>query len=146
MGFNDSLGPLVEVESVTSISSILLVDVDVESFRPINMYQPLVQSTARQVFKFHDLCYPLEVRRCSPSLSSLLYLVNLYLSICFPNSFLPARSHVHVVPWSLCEVFIRLSHACCVRHVCLSIHASPTEAAGSRKSGRACLQAELPVP
>ena len=32
MGFNDYLGPLVNVEGATSISTILLVDVDVESF------------------------------------------------------------------------------------------------------------------
>ena len=34
MGFNDYLGPLVNVESATSISTILLVDVDVGSFSP----------------------------------------------------------------------------------------------------------------
>ena len=34
MGFNDYLGPLVNVEDATSISSILLVDVDVGSFSP----------------------------------------------------------------------------------------------------------------
>ena len=34
MGFNDYLGPLVNVEGATSISTILLVDVDVESFSP----------------------------------------------------------------------------------------------------------------
>ena len=32
MGFNDYLGPLVNVEGVTSISTIALVDVDVGSF------------------------------------------------------------------------------------------------------------------
>ena len=32
MGFNDYLGSLVNVEGVTSISTILLVDVDVKSF------------------------------------------------------------------------------------------------------------------
>ena len=32
MGFNDYLGPLVNVEGATSISTILLVDVDVKSF------------------------------------------------------------------------------------------------------------------
>ena len=32
MGFNDYLGPLVNVEGATSISTILLVDVDVGSF------------------------------------------------------------------------------------------------------------------
>ena len=32
MGFNDYLGPLVNVEGATLISIILLVDVDVESF------------------------------------------------------------------------------------------------------------------
>ena len=32
MGFNDYLGPLVNVEGATSISIILLVDVDVGSF------------------------------------------------------------------------------------------------------------------
>ena len=34
MGFNDYLGPLVNVKGVTSISIILLVDVDMESFSP----------------------------------------------------------------------------------------------------------------
>ena len=34
MGFNDYLGPLVNVEGATSISTILLVDVDVGSFSP----------------------------------------------------------------------------------------------------------------
>ena len=34
MGFNDSLGPLVNVEGATSISIILLVDVDMGSFSP----------------------------------------------------------------------------------------------------------------
>ena len=47
----------------------------------------------------------------------LLYLVSLYLSICSPNSHLSARSYV--VPWSLCEVVVRLSHASCVGRVCL---------------------------
>ena len=44
MGFNNYLDPLVNVEGATSISTILLVDVDVGSFLPINMYQPLGQS------------------------------------------------------------------------------------------------------
>ena len=47
MGFNDYLGPLVNVEGATSISTILLVDVDMGSFFPINMYQPLWQSTPK---------------------------------------------------------------------------------------------------
>ena len=34
MSFNDYLGPLVNVEGATSISTILLVDVDVGSFSP----------------------------------------------------------------------------------------------------------------
>ena len=34
MGFNVYLGPLVKVEGATSISTILLIDVDVESFSP----------------------------------------------------------------------------------------------------------------
>ena len=34
MGFNDYLGPLVNVEGATSISTILLVDIDVGSFSP----------------------------------------------------------------------------------------------------------------
>ena len=34
MGFNDYLGPLVNVEGATSIGTILLVDVDVGSFSP----------------------------------------------------------------------------------------------------------------
>ena len=39
MGFNDYLGPLVNVEGTTSISTILLVDVDVGSFS-LNKYAP----------------------------------------------------------------------------------------------------------
>jgi len=39
MGFNDYLGPLVNVEGATSISTILLVDVDVRSFST-NKYIP----------------------------------------------------------------------------------------------------------
>ena len=39
IGFNDYLGPLVNVEDATSISTILLVDVDVWSFSP-NKYAP----------------------------------------------------------------------------------------------------------
>ena len=34
MGLNDYLGLLVEVDGATSISTILLVDADVESFSP----------------------------------------------------------------------------------------------------------------
>ena len=34
MGFNDYLGPLVNVDGATSISTILLVDVDVGCFSP----------------------------------------------------------------------------------------------------------------
>ena len=34
MGFNVYLGPIVNVESATSISTILLVDVDVGNFSP----------------------------------------------------------------------------------------------------------------
>ena len=34
MSFNDYLGPLVNVEGATSSNTILLVDVDVESFSP----------------------------------------------------------------------------------------------------------------
>ena len=46
MSFNIYLGPLVNVDSVTSISTILLVDVEVESFSPyIYMYLPLDQVT-----------------------------------------------------------------------------------------------------
>ena len=40
MGINDYLGPLVNVEGATSISIILLVDVDVGSFSP-NKYVPI---------------------------------------------------------------------------------------------------------
>ena len=40
MGLNDYLGLLVEVDGATSISTILLVDVDVESFPPYK-YVPI---------------------------------------------------------------------------------------------------------
>ena len=39
MGFNDYLGLLQNMEGATSISTILLVDIDVESFSP-NKYVP----------------------------------------------------------------------------------------------------------
>ena len=39
MGFNDYLGPLVQVDGATSISTISLVDVDVGSFFSY-IYQP----------------------------------------------------------------------------------------------------------
>ena len=38
--FNDYLGPLVNVEGATSISTILLVDIDVGSFSPYK-YVPI---------------------------------------------------------------------------------------------------------
>ena len=44
MGFNDYLGPLVNMEGATSISIILLVDVDVGSFSPYKYVPPLGQS------------------------------------------------------------------------------------------------------
>ena len=48
MDLNDYLGILVKVDGATSISTILLVDVDVESFSPyIYMYQPLGQMTPK---------------------------------------------------------------------------------------------------
>ena len=40
MGFNDYLDPLVNMEGATSISTILLVDVDVGSFSPY-IYVPI---------------------------------------------------------------------------------------------------------
>ena len=40
MGFNDYLGPLVNVEGATLISTILLIDVDVESSPPY-IYVPI---------------------------------------------------------------------------------------------------------
>ena len=43
----DYLGLLANMEGTTSINIILLVDVDVGSFLPINMYQPLGQSTQK---------------------------------------------------------------------------------------------------
>ena len=43
MGFNGYLVPLVNVEGATSISTILLVDVDVESFSPYK-YIPILWS------------------------------------------------------------------------------------------------------
>ena len=41
MGFNDYLGPLVNVEGATSISTILLVDVKVGDFSPY-IYVPIL--------------------------------------------------------------------------------------------------------
>ena len=40
MGFNDYLGPLVNVDGATSISTILLIDVDVGS-SPLSIYIPI---------------------------------------------------------------------------------------------------------
>ena len=47
MGFNNKLGLLVKVEDATSISTILLVDVDVGSFFPIYINQPLGLNTPK---------------------------------------------------------------------------------------------------
>jgi len=48
MGFNIYLGPLEKVEGTTSISTVLLIDVDMERFPSyIYMYKPLGQSTPR---------------------------------------------------------------------------------------------------
>ena len=47
MGFNDYLGPLVNVEGTTSTSTILPVDIGVGSFLPMNMYQLFGQSTPK---------------------------------------------------------------------------------------------------
>ena len=57
MGFNDYLGPLVNVEGVTSISTILLVDVDVGSF---SFYKSVPTSWAKHT--------KTTVRGASPSL------------------------------------------------------------------------------
>ena len=47
MDFNDYLGQLVNMKGATSINTILLVDVDVGGFFPINIYQPFGQSIAK---------------------------------------------------------------------------------------------------
>jgi hypothetical protein len=47
MGINVYLGPLVEEEGATSISTILLVDVKVESFPPYNYVPIHGQSTPK---------------------------------------------------------------------------------------------------
>ena len=71
MGFNDYLGPLVNVEGATSISTILLVDVDVGSFSPYK-YVPMPwakhnQTTVRGAPSLENLsCSKLDF---SPSLA-----------------------------------------------------------------------------
>ena len=45
MGFNDYLGPLVNMEGATSISTIFLVDLDVESF---SLYKYVPTPLAKQ--------------------------------------------------------------------------------------------------
>ena len=47
MGFNDYLGRLVNVEGATSISIILLVNVDVGSFSPYKYVPAPWQSTPK---------------------------------------------------------------------------------------------------
>ena len=59
MGFNDYLGPLVNVEGATSISTILLVDVDVGSFSPyIYLPTPWVKHTKTTVWGAPSLGNP----------------------------------------------------------------------------------------
>ena len=58
MGFNVYLGPLVQVDGATSISTILLADVDVGVFRLTNMYQPLEQSTRTNIRRAPSLVNP----------------------------------------------------------------------------------------
>ena len=76
-GFNDYLGPLVNVEGVTSISTILLVDVDVESFSP-NKYVPIpwakhTKTTVRRAPSFENpSCGKLDF---SPSLTVVVAVV-----------------------------------------------------------------------
>ena len=45
MGFNDYLGPFVNVEGITSNSTILLVDVDAGSFSPYKSVPPWAKHT-----------------------------------------------------------------------------------------------------
>ena len=58
MGLNVYLGPLVQVDGATSISTILLADVDVGVFRLTNMYQPLEQSTRTNIRRAPSLVNP----------------------------------------------------------------------------------------
>ena len=59
MGFNDYLGPLVNVEGATSISTILLVDVDVGSFSPyIYLPTPWAKHTKTTVWGAPSLGNP----------------------------------------------------------------------------------------
>ena len=59
MGFNDYLCPLVNVEGATSISTILLVDIDVESFSPYKYVPtPWVNHTKTNVMRAPSLGNP----------------------------------------------------------------------------------------
>ena len=59
MGFNDYLGPLVNVEGATLISTILLVDVDVGSFSPYKYVRtPWIKHTKTTVKEAPSLGNP----------------------------------------------------------------------------------------
>jgi hypothetical protein len=59
MGFNVYLGPLVKVEGAISISTILLVDVDVESFSLyIYVLTPWVKHTKTTIWGAPSLGNP----------------------------------------------------------------------------------------
>ena len=59
MGFNDYLGLLVNVEGATSVSTILLVDVDVGSFSPyIYLPTPWAKHTKTTVWGAPSLGNP----------------------------------------------------------------------------------------
>jgi len=59
MGFNVYLGPLVNVEGATSVSTILLVDVDVGSFSPyIYLPTPWAKHTKTTVWGAPSLGNP----------------------------------------------------------------------------------------
>ena len=77
MGFNDYLGPLVNVEGATSVSIILLVDVDVGSFSPyIYLPTPWAKYTKTTVWGAPSLgnpsCSKLDFSRPSLAVAAAL--------------------------------------------------------------------------
>ena len=78
MGFNDYLGPLVNVEGATSVSTILLVDVDIESFSPyIYLPTPWAKHTKTNVWGAPSLG--------NPSCSKLIFSPSLAVAAALPS-------------------------------------------------------------
>ena len=135
MGFNDYLGPLVNVEGVTSISTISLVDVDVGSFSSY-IYQPTpwTKHNKTTVREAHSLGNP----SCSK-----LYFSPLSLAVVVAAAVCQAS----VAALSLCasvEILLRQSMlSACHHHLVLAVRVSalpcPEASPTSSRSSRSCV-------